>query len=289
MTQAFNKMHFESKSFKKLHLFPMVTITPDLAKDLLTLNTDNRPLKNNVLQKYTFDMKEGRWQFTGDIIQISKTGKLLNGQHRLWAIINSGKSQQFHVQAGLEESSFENMDVGKNRTAADALAVKGWDNYTTLSGLLRIVMQYKRDKIKQVTLGSSSVKQISIHEITEFAETQNKQLLKECATAASTFFKRFRVLSSSSYGAFLYIFSLKSREDAFEFFDMVTTGDNISSESRSSIFLLRQKLINSASHNTKEKQAEKWALLVTAWNLYRKGKEVKMLRWDSTGDFPKAI
>jgi hypothetical protein len=65
-------------------------ITPDMAADLLAVNVSNRNVRQRRVDQYARDMQVGRWQPTGEPITISDTGKLLNGQHRLMAVVQAG-------------------------------------------------------------------------------------------------------------------------------------------------------------------------------------------------------
>src|SRR5687768_3937102 len=70
-------------------------VTPDRAKQmLLNVRDKNRSLKENSVQIYAEAMRRGDWQFNGDPIRFGADGKLFDGQHRLTAIIRSGKPQQ---------------------------------------------------------------------------------------------------------------------------------------------------------------------------------------------------
>ena len=67
----------------------VMTITPQIAQEWATLNTRNRPVRYAKVAQFARDMKAGRWHMTGDPIQFGISGRLLNGQHRLWACIMS--------------------------------------------------------------------------------------------------------------------------------------------------------------------------------------------------------
>ena len=63
-------------------------ITPELAEQYLTKNTNNyRSMSNSVVNAYATDMKTGNWKFNGDSIKFNKSGILVDGQHRLAAIM----------------------------------------------------------------------------------------------------------------------------------------------------------------------------------------------------------
>lgn len=67
-------------------------VTPALAAKWLERNTRNRPLRDAVVLKYASDMRDGKWKVTGDAIAFDKNGAVVNGQHRLWAVLESGKT-----------------------------------------------------------------------------------------------------------------------------------------------------------------------------------------------------
>lgn len=103
-------------------------ITPKQAEELLEQNAVNRKLRPRLVECYAEDMVEGLWNPTGEAIKISRTGRLLDGQHRLSAIIASGKTVELLVVTGLPDETQKLMDQGAARTANDALALAGVTN-----------------------------------------------------------------------------------------------------------------------------------------------------------------
>jgi hypothetical protein len=101
--------------------------TPSMAKELLQHNHVNRNLRERVHQAYRKDMEDGRWTMTGEAIQISENGNLLNGQHRMTALKNCTKTEGVYllVVRGLEERTQLLMDQGAPRTIADMLKLEG--------------------------------------------------------------------------------------------------------------------------------------------------------------------
>jgi hypothetical protein len=100
------------------------TITPDKAKVMLRLNKGNRPIRQNHVKKMAEDMKAGAWQITHQGIAFNKNGELIDGQHRLNAIIESGKAVTMAVTTNCECSSFTILDQGIKRSVSD---ITGWD------------------------------------------------------------------------------------------------------------------------------------------------------------------
>lgn len=287
-TKRFSVLHFESKGFKKLTLFPNEKVTPELAKDLLTLNTDNRPIKDTTVKRYTEDMKAGEWAFTGESIGISNEGKLLNGQHRLLAIINSGTTQVFHLQSGLEPKTFNKMDIGKLRSAGDTLAMQGFTNYGIVATIVRYVTMYNAGMLADYITGNNKTK-FSNQELADYATGLNRDLLQNSATAASKYYARMKFMDTTTFGPLMYIFHKINSEDMYNFFDMLASGDGIGVDNYSPIYVLRNKLLNSTMSGSKITPRHKFAVIIKAWNAFRQHKTVKILAYSDTDEFPKPI
>jgi hypothetical protein len=102
----------------------VVDISPELARQWLNLNIGNRPASQAHVAKLERFIREGKWKMTGDPIRFSKTGKLIDGQHRLQAILNSGSTVQCVVMRDLEDEIFNVIDSGKSRQKSDILFIE---------------------------------------------------------------------------------------------------------------------------------------------------------------------
>jgi hypothetical protein len=100
-------------------------ISPAEAGKMLEKNSVNRNIRRKLVTAYRADMENGRWQFTGEPIQFSRSGRLLNGQHRLAALAGAKgvRALDFVVASGLTDDSQTLMDQGKARTVADAIVM----------------------------------------------------------------------------------------------------------------------------------------------------------------------
>ena len=63
------------------------TITPELAAEFLKKNKSNRPLSSKHVIALAGSIERGEWMFTGESIKFSESDTLLDGQHRLSAIV----------------------------------------------------------------------------------------------------------------------------------------------------------------------------------------------------------
>jgi len=98
-------------------------IGPTQAKQLLKKNANNfRKLSQNKVRTYAHDMINGNWHLNGHVISISKEGVLLNGQHRLAAVVLSGKKIKLNILYNVP--SDKGMDCGRPRSVANELGVQ---------------------------------------------------------------------------------------------------------------------------------------------------------------------
>jgi len=96
-------------------------MTPDLAMSILEKNTGNRTIRPSKVSEYAIVIRNGDWQLTPQGVIISKDGRLLDGQHRLHAIVKSGVTVPMVVSEGVDEELYKYLDRGAARSTADAL------------------------------------------------------------------------------------------------------------------------------------------------------------------------
>lgn len=96
-----------------------VVVTQEQAKEWLKGNKLNRPIRKGYLHKLSEAMKRGEWSVTHQPIALSN-GRLLDGQHRLMALVDSGLQKlQMSVAYDADPATFDVIDVGINRSASD--------------------------------------------------------------------------------------------------------------------------------------------------------------------------
>jgi hypothetical protein len=98
-------------------------ITPEIASEILSFNTRNRKLRQSVVDRYAAEMKAGRWLETHQGIAINCDGTLLDGQHRLAAIVQSGIAQKMVVTRSVPSSSQIAMDDHAKRSPSDSISL----------------------------------------------------------------------------------------------------------------------------------------------------------------------
>lgn len=116
----------------------VVTVTPKDAARWLEANGKNRSVRPRLVDAYARDMENGNWQLTGEAVKFAVDGSLLDGQHRLAAVVASGCSVDMLVVRGLTHEAQEVMDSGAKRLAADALHLRGYKQTALLASMARM-------------------------------------------------------------------------------------------------------------------------------------------------------
>lgn len=100
-------------------------ITPEMAEKYLAFNNSNRSISQNKVKQYAKDMETGNWMVNGETICFFENGELKDGQHRLSAIVLSGKGQWTVVVRGISHDAFIH-NRGKLRTVSNVLEIAGY-------------------------------------------------------------------------------------------------------------------------------------------------------------------
>lgn len=118
-----------TKNTKRTIQTEMVKVDAKTAQAWLDeFNTHNRNVRDPHVMSLARDMAAGRWTFTGAPIVFAEDGTLLDGQHRLAAIVKSKCAIPFLVVRGVDGGSQHSMDTGSRRSAADAYKLDGRGN-----------------------------------------------------------------------------------------------------------------------------------------------------------------
>ncbi len=102
-----------------------IRVTPAVARQWIEHNDGNRNIRKSRVAKYADDMAAGRWQQNGDTFKFDTDGRMIDGQHRCFAIIESGATIDSFVVHGLPASAAQTLDAGAPRSASDALFYAG--------------------------------------------------------------------------------------------------------------------------------------------------------------------
>lgn len=94
-------------------------ISPDMAAYMLTKNAKNRPVMPRAVRRWARSIKGGDWFLSPQGIIFGKSGNLLDGQHRLMAIIETNATVPVYVTYNADDACYEILDTGNTRNFAD--------------------------------------------------------------------------------------------------------------------------------------------------------------------------
>lgn len=122
-----------------------VSVSSEVAERWLSHNVHNRPISETGVLRYQMDMEAGRFKMTGEPIQFSKTGVLLNGQNRLAALANCVPSVTLTmvVVRGLDDEVQRLMDQGIKRTPGQQLGLMGIRNAGQVGSAARLYITWE--------------------------------------------------------------------------------------------------------------------------------------------------
>jgi hypothetical protein len=240
-------------------------ITPDIAREMLKCNENNRKLDKLIVDKYSHDIKNGKWRVNGETIKFSKNGRLIDGQHRLAACVMADREFTGLIVKDLDEEVFDTIDIGKKKTIGNHLHTRGESNVTTLGATMRLLYYWEKGIL------SSAYSYVSKPSNLEMQNCLDRNPgLRESVTKVNS----GNVICGAA-GAFThYVFGLSDPLGRDEFFAQTNKGIELVADMPT--YLLRERLTR---YKKQMNLLEKLALVIKAWNYHKAGKRIKTLRW----------
>lgn len=138
--------------------FGIETITPQDAERILKESEKafseaeggfkQRKLRDATVKAYAEDMAAGRWKENGETIKFDSEGRLIDGQHRLSAVVKANTPIQFFVVKGLDNSVMDTIDYGMKRSIENALQFqcKSYENGAAAVVRQKVALDNRRNK-----------------------------------------------------------------------------------------------------------------------------------------------
>lgn len=266
------------KIMKKI-ISKTLDITPDMAAQMLERNTMNRNISQLNVTRYANDMASGAWEQNGETIKIAEDGTILDGQHRLWAIIESGVTVTMIVVCNVRKEAVGSIDSGVTRLFHHLLKIKGSQHPTTAAMITKFAWIYENFDRQ---MRSSSAKTETRNSVLEPYYDENRDLLEHAAAVAECGAHHF---VKSHMGFCFYLFLKKNPQKAEEFIKLVKTGENL--YTGHPIMTLRSKLIDNRISKNKLTVRETLAFYIKAWNAFLKGRDLSVFRWNNSEELPE--
>lgn len=252
-----------------------VTLTPSKCQKMLELHQDvveksgqhalNRIINDNWVAQLATHMTNGTFVAdNGESIKVAASGRVLDGQHRLWASVNSGCSFKTALAEGYTEAEAEKVfitcDIGRSKKPGDFLAAGGMTYTGIVPAAARLIMSYNLHK------SLTKKHMFTTPDIVGYARNNETRLIDTAAFVA----KHRCHAPISVVGAWHYLMHEKNQEEAAKFVEDLSTGSGIGKGDP--VHALRERLIQSKANKTHRiNSSAVFALGLNMWNDRRKG------------------
>jgi len=254
------------------------TITTAKARKILRANSHNRNLRRMQVDNFAAMLKNGEWVLNGESIKLGVDGTLLDGQHRLEAVLAANTSMRTVVVRQLPVEAQDTVDTGRKRRLADLLAIEGHKDAHGLAAAINMLHPYRTGKrMDSSRTGAPTPKQAL-------------QLLKEAPGLPDSV--RVARKLSNDIGGPLGIFA--ALHSVFRDVDPAATDeffarleDGLELKKGDPVWRLRRSI----THTRRDRHYSQTpyymaALIIKAFNYRRAGKTVELLAFKSGEPFP---
>lgn len=215
----------------------IINITPTIAEKWLDKNPNNRTMSKSRVTRLVKSINAGQWQCNGEAIVIGNDHTLINGQHRLQAVVVSKKTIQSWVIRGVLPAAMSTIDLGAPRSLGNHLQMAGIKGAVfALASAVIICREFSTGTYIHTKDKTSPQEMLSFI-------ADNKHILKAADIYTHADKKEFRALLAQSISiAMYYMFCKIDRDKAETFFHRLVQGTNLGE--KSPILKLRTELIS---------------------------------------------
>lgn len=259
-------------------------ITPDMAQAVLdTRNVDNRPINRHQVETIADQILSNEFTINGQTVSFDTNNNLHDGQQRLSAIARAGVTVEALVVYNIDPATRPTVDVGRKRTVADEFTMRGEKNSITQAAILMM--------LKRIEMPGSG-RNVVLTTVEAIKLLDENPRVREAAELAI----QYRVelsIPSSVIGYCMMKFRDLSVDDDTTFWEVFSTG--MFDGPGDPRFVLQKTLARLARNSTFSTSAFSSkvylaAIIIKAWNAYREGREIQLLRYSpKVENFPEAI
>jgi hypothetical protein len=263
-------------------------ITPEEARRILDHAKEhflNRRIKWLKVKAWAECARNGEW-VTGVPLIFDSDGVLIDGQHRLLALIEANTTLEFVCVWGMARKDVVTVDVGCQRSAFDFLQMKGHKNGTAAAAIARLILAVERcGECSVSTLGGSSY---SVPPKAIVDRVDADETLRHVASVVHGCGLSHLLRSTGLTGWLLYCAEkgLTENRSVFQDFVEVVTGRRPAISVHDPAHILRERLFRVEYVTSKTPAIVRLALAVKAWNKFVRGEMMvagRSLRFRAVG------
>lgn len=249
-------------------------VDPHTAAEWLQRNDINRGVRPRKVTQYARDMLNDEWRMTGEPVKFTADGRLLDGQHRMHAVIRARVTVPMLVVRGIEPDAQSYMDTGSARTPGDALALKGEEHANTLSAAARIGISIQRGQLAGARANTPSHADV-------FAWLDAHPSIRESIAYGHDRYTRTGPLTASTLAYCHLRLSAIDEQQATRFLDGVASGANLPVGSPQ--LAVRDRVFKLREDRRAVRSVDIVAIVFRAWNLWRKGRTTRSVLTPQAG------
>lgn len=258
-----------------------VMVTPAIAMKWLQENPrPNRIITQAKVNQYAREMITGRWRYNAEPIRFNPGEELLDGQHRLWAIVESEVTLPMMVVRNLPDDTIFITDTGKSRTVSQFLSIKGEKDTSILAAA--VTAHHRWLCTSTYNILSPNMLPTIQDLLTVFDDHGNelKKYLKEVRPLRSR-----RLGSPGLWASIVLNLDHINHDDCTDYFRKFLTLEML--EENHPVMKLRRRIEMARSPRGGMSQVDMAPLILKAWNLYRKGETITQLAYRAGGATPE--
>jgi hypothetical protein len=265
--------------------FQRMQISPAIAQEMLKNNTMNRVVKPNVVLTYAKAMMDGNWyDDSPEMIALTDGGTIVDGQHRLMAVIKAGKTVNMWVAKGVSTDAMPFLDQGAKRSVADIFGIKGIPNERNVTAIIKSYLRICSNKtVANAANSDDKVYSKLILDIYEKYPDYWNQITTESMEFRKLFMKHVHI---SMLGGYYAAFCDRNSKQAKEFMEKLCTGVGITN-AKDPVSALRNHFIKQRTAHMKTTSEYNNAVFIKAWNAFREKKLVPYLTFRNGDPLPK--
>lgn len=257
-----------------------VMIHPEAARALLDINTRNRTVTQGRVESLARTLREKRWQLINNGIAIDSEGDLLDGQHRLLAVVLANKPAEFYLHTGLAPSSRLVIDTGRARTIGDTLATAGYGRgQTNLGAAVTLLYRYEFQRSSFISATGGTIPHDVFLEYMQ--STIDPERMRKADVDSTYIARQVRGFNRSGLAAVLYLASCRDIYAAAAFSERLRSGESLRSGDP-------ELTLRNAVARISDRKRNTWhfCLYAKAWNMRRANKRIQILRFTDGEDVP---
>ena len=238
-------------------------------------NTNNRKVVESKVRHLVREIKSGKWKVSHQGIGFGTDGVLLDGQHRLWAIVESNTTVRMPVTFNVAPDAIMTIDVIKQRTAADILTLAG-ENGRVCSGDLAT--------LKAMLGGHRTAPVLTPHEASSYLRFHDSAVrfaMKHLPCKAPK-----GICNASTRAVIARAWYSVEHNSLAEFCRLLVTGIIPPSAYAQALVNLREFLIISKGHRRQSEEHQRYGMMQRCLVAFLNNESLRILRPTSKEYFP---